>query len=133
MKRRVLFSVLMLGILSLGASGASLKLPAILGDHMVLQQKSFAKLWGWAEPEQVVKVTTSWNEKTYRVVADQLGNWQVRVATGKAGGPYTVTIQADITRLFTVAVRYGWSNTAEPKLSNAEGLPASSFRTDSFK
>jgi sialate O-acetylesterase len=32
-----------------------------------------------------------------------------------------------------VAVRYGWSNTAEPNLSNAEGLPASSFRTDSWK
>jgi len=32
-----------------------------------------------------------------------------------------------------VAVRYGWSNTAEPNLSNAEGLPASSFCTDSWK
>jgi sialate O-acetylesterase len=32
-----------------------------------------------------------------------------------------------------VAVRYGWSNIAEPNLSNAEGLPASSFCTDSWK
>ncbi|MCK4991410.1 MAG: 9-O-acetylesterase, partial [Bacteroidales bacterium] len=32
-----------------------------------------------------------------------------------------------------VAVRYGWSNTAEPNLGNAEGLPASSFCTDSWK
>ena len=32
-----------------------------------------------------------------------------------------------------VAVRYGWSNTAEPNLFNAEGLPASSFSTDSWK
>ena len=31
-----------------------------------------------------------------------------------------------------VAVRYGWSNTAEPNLFNAEGLPASSFCTDSW-
>jgi sialate O-acetylesterase len=29
-----------------------------------------------------------------------------------------------------VAVRYGWSNLAEPNLANKEGLPASSFRTD---
>lgn len=79
--------------------GSSLQLPEILGDHMVLQQKSFAKIWGWTEPQQEIKVTTSWNEKTYRVVADQLGNWQVSVATGKAGGPYTVTIVADVTRV----------------------------------
>lgn len=31
-----------------------------------------------------------------------------------------------------VAVRFGWSNTAEPTLFNTEGLPASSFRTDDW-
>lgn len=31
-----------------------------------------------------------------------------------------------------VAVRYGWSNMAEPNLANKEGLPASSFRTDDW-
>jgi sialate O-acetylesterase len=31
-----------------------------------------------------------------------------------------------------VAVRYAWSNTAQPNLSNKEGLPASSFRTDNW-
>ncbi len=31
-----------------------------------------------------------------------------------------------------VAVRYGWRNTAEPNLFNKEGLPASSFCTDSW-
>ena len=31
-----------------------------------------------------------------------------------------------------VAVRYGWSDTAEPNLFNKEGLPASSFRTDQW-
>ena len=29
-----------------------------------------------------------------------------------------------------VAVRFGWSNLAQPNLSNNEGLPASPFRTD---
>lgn len=32
-----------------------------------------------------------------------------------------------------VAVRYGWSNTAEPNLYNSAGLPASSFRTDKWE
>jgi sialate O-acetylesterase len=31
-----------------------------------------------------------------------------------------------------VAVRYGWSNDAQPNLFNREGLPASSFRTDDW-
>ena len=31
-----------------------------------------------------------------------------------------------------VAVRYGWTNDAEPNLFNKAGLPASSFRTDSW-
>ena len=32
-----------------------------------------------------------------------------------------------------VAVRFGWRDDAEPNLFNAEGLPASPFRTDNFK
>ena len=92
--------ILLLALLAaVSAQSASLRLPRILGDHMVLQQHSFAKLWGWAEPQQEVKVTTSWNQKTYRAVADQQGNWQLSVVTGKAGGPYTVTIEADETRV----------------------------------
>lgn len=31
-----------------------------------------------------------------------------------------------------VAVRFAWSNTAEPNLCNTEGLPASCFRTDNW-
>jgi hypothetical protein len=31
-----------------------------------------------------------------------------------------------------VAVRFAWSNTAEPNLKNKEGLPASPFRTDEW-
>ena len=29
---------------------AQLRLPAIFGDHMVLQQQSEAAMWGWAGP-----------------------------------------------------------------------------------
>ena len=133
-KLSILLLLVLLALVS--AEGASLQLPKILGDHMVLQQKSFAKIWGWAEPEQVVKVTTSWNDKTYRVVTDQQGNWQVSVATGKAGGPYTVTIQADETRVLEdillgeVWICSGQSNMEWP-LSRAETageeIPLSDF------
>ena len=98
MKRITL--LVLLGFLAAGSLHAgSLRLPSILGDHMVLQQNSFAKLWGWAAPQQEVKVTTSWNQKSYRTVSDHKGNWQLRVLTGKAGGPHTVTIEAGETRV----------------------------------
>lgn len=129
--------LMLLGILAVfTAHGASLKLPKILGDHMVLQQNSFTKIWGWAEPQQEVLVTTSWNQKKYRVVADQKGNWKVSVSTGKAGGPYTVTIEADITRILEdvmlgeVWICSGQSN-MEWQLQRAETaeeeIPASDF------
>ena len=41
----------------------------------------------------------------------------------------TVVVSSDAVKK-PVAVRYGWSNMAEPNLANKEGLPASSFRTD---
>ena len=84
---------------AIAANSATLRLPNILGDHMVLQQNSFAKLWGWTGPEQEVVVTTSWNQKTYRIVADRKGDWEIRVVTGKAGGPYTISIEAGETRI----------------------------------
>jgi sialate O-acetylesterase len=87
---------------------------------MVLQQNSFSKIWGWAKPQQEVKVSTSWNQKSYSTVADQQGNWQVSIATGEAGGPYTVTIEADETRILEdillgeVWICSGQSNMAWP-------------------
>ena len=85
MKVRVLILAFFLGFLVQGLQAASLKLPAILGDHMVLQQNAFARIWGWTEPSGEVTVSTSWNNKTYSTRADKQGNWQVKVLTGEAG------------------------------------------------
>ena len=93
---RTLFSVLLLGFMVQAAHGASLKLPAILGDHMVLQQNSFARIWGWTEPSGKVSVSTSWNGLKYSTRADAQGNWEVKVVTAKAGGPYSITVEGDI-------------------------------------
>jgi sialate O-acetylesterase len=43
----------------------------------------------------------------------------------------TVLVSSDSV-INPIAVRFGWSNVAEPNLSNKEGLPASPFRTDSW-
>ncbi len=71
---------------------AEVKLPAIFGDNMVLQQQTDAAIWGEASSNKTVKVTTSWNKKSYSTKADAAGNWKVKVRTPAAGGPFSITI-----------------------------------------
>lgn len=133
---RILLSVLLLSFLVQVAHGASLKLPAILGDHMVLQQNSFAKIWGWTEPSGKVSVSTSWNGLKYSTRADAQGNWEVKVVTAKAGGPYSITVEGDVAivledvLLGEVWICSGQSNMEWP-LSRAETadaeIPVSNF------
>jgi len=73
-------------------SFAEVKLSAIFGNNMVLQQQTEAAIWGKATVNSKVRVTTSWNGKSYAVRADKNGNWKVKVTTPSAGGPYTIKI-----------------------------------------
>lgn len=70
---------------------AELKLPAIIGDHMVLQQGQKNPLWGWAEPGE--KITVSVNGQTHTTTADAKGKWKVTLDPLKVGGPYEITIK----------------------------------------
>jgi len=83
--------------------------PAIFGDHMVIQQGPRAVLWGWAEPGEQVTVTGSWPGAHWQVKADEKGNWLVRFDSPPAGGPYTITLTAGNTvRLEDVLVGEVW-------------------------
>ena len=90
MKKLLFTFFLLLGTLALGAK---VKLPALVGDNMVLQQQTNARLWGWAAPGATVRVTTSWDGKT---VTCRVGNdscWRAVVPTPEAGfTPYEITI-----------------------------------------
>ncbi|MFA6128356.1 MAG: sialate O-acetylesterase [Bacteroidales bacterium] len=83
--------------LSLVSSGFSafgqISLPAVIGSHMVLQQKSDAPIWGWAKPGENVSLSTSWNGQSVTTVAGTDGKWMVKVKTPEAGGPYTLEIK----------------------------------------
>lgn len=73
-------------------SSAKIKLPALVGDHMVLQQQSLVTLWGWSNAAKTVSIRTSWDKTTYRVKADANGRWQAKVLTPVAGGPFEIEI-----------------------------------------
>lgn len=75
--------LLFAGLATWGWTMAGVVLPDIIGDHMVLQQNSAARLWGWADPDAVVKIRTSWGEKV-STRSDADGRWAVAVKTPAA-------------------------------------------------
>lgn len=69
---------------------AQVRLPQIVRDSMVLQRDATVKIWGWASPNE--KISIRFNNKQYKVKADGNGNWMMKLAPMKAGGPYTMDI-----------------------------------------
>ena len=73
---------------------ADVKLPAIISDNMVLQQKFDTPIWGWADPGEKIALQPNWPDaKTVQVTADSNGNWKVALKTPQAGGPYELQIK----------------------------------------
>ena len=70
---------------------ADVKLPKIFGDSMVLQQKTEAAVWGWADPGE--EVTVSLGEAKASGKADADGKWMVKLATPAAGGPHELKVK----------------------------------------
>lgn len=96
MNHRILKSILAIvvaGTAATATSEAKVELPQILSDHLVLQQKSQANLWGKAAPSSKVTVKASWGTEEYSVKSDREGNWKLAVRTPAAGyTAYSITI-----------------------------------------
>ncbi|GAA4309065.1 sialate O-acetylesterase [Compostibacter hankyongensis] len=120
--------LLFLSYITLNA-GAAIRLPAIITDSMVLQQRSEAPVWGWASPGEAVSVEGSWAKGSpVSTKADEQGKWMVKLKTPAAGGPYTLTIRGEQTLVLhdimigEVWVCSGQSNMEMP-VSGWKGAP----------
>ena len=71
---------------------AGIKLPALIGNSMVLQQNTLINMWGWADKGDSISIAVSWQEPIVTAKAGKDGKWKVPVQTPKAGGPYTIKI-----------------------------------------
>lgn len=69
---------------------ANVKFPAFFGDNMVMQQQSNAAIWGTSQPNKMLRIHTGWDDKEYRIMADENGHWKTELKTPAAGGPYTI-------------------------------------------
>ena len=85
-------AILNLVILSFIAR-ADIRLPAIIGDHMVLQQNSDCKLWGWSNSNEKITIINSWDTSHVEVRALGDAKWIATIKTPKAGGPFTITLK----------------------------------------
>lgn len=87
----LLISILLLCVLFYDCP-AQVRLPQLVRDSMVLQRDTKVRLWGWAGAGE--KVTVKFNNKTYKTTTGADGKWQLYLPPTKAGGPYTINIDA---------------------------------------
>ena len=86
MQKTLLLLILALPLL------AELKLPAIVGDHMVLQQNKTNPIWGWDTPG--TKIAVSFGGLSYSATAGDDGKWMVKLDPLPANAtPQTLTVQ----------------------------------------
>jgi sialate O-acetylesterase len=91
--RRTLLAAVMGGVaLVAGASArADVKLPAVLADHMVLQQGMAVPVWGTADAGE--EVTVAFGDQKQSAKADDKGHWEVKLTPLTASDkPGTLTV-----------------------------------------
>lgn len=92
--RRLLLSVLAL-LLHSSLASADVKLPALVSDGMVLQQKTPVRIWGWAPDGE--KVTVALRGQSASAQA-RGGLWVVTLKPLESGGPFELKITAGTPR-----------------------------------
>ncbi|MFA5328057.1 MAG: sialate O-acetylesterase [Prolixibacteraceae bacterium] len=90
LKGRIILIFLMSFLILNGFS--QVRLPKLVSDGMVLQRDIPAKIWGWANAGELVKV--SFNKQSIETVTGTDGKWQIMLPVQKAGGPFEMEISA---------------------------------------
>lgn len=105
----IYFATLLAGILISSSVSASIKLPALFTDNMVLQRESIVPVWGWANPDESIKVSASWLEEPVLVQSNSRGEWRALIQTPQAGGPYTMSIEEkDLVTINNILIGEVW-------------------------
>ena len=70
---------------------AGVRLPALFGDHMVVQQNLPVHVWGWADQDE--RVSVEFLGQVVSVTPSEDGRWEAYLDPAKAGGPFTLTVR----------------------------------------
>jgi sialate O-acetylesterase len=72
-------------------AAAAVKLPAVIGDNMVLQRGQPVPIWGWADKGEEVTVAVA--GQSLAAKADDKGCWKVILTKLDVGEPLTMTVK----------------------------------------
>jgi sialate O-acetylesterase len=68
---------------------ANIRLPKLISDGMVLQRETNVRIWGYAAARGSISMVFC--DSVYKTAANDAGTWEVKLASLKAGGPFTMT------------------------------------------
>ena len=83
----------LINLLLATSAQAQLRLPKLISDGMVLQRDAPLKVWGWATPGE--RITVRFKNKDYKTVTEANGQWQVKLPSMTAGGPFAMEIKGN--------------------------------------
>ena len=76
-------------------AGATIRLPKIFGDSMILQRGIAIPVWGWAAKNE--KISVAFNRQYKQTKAGRDGFWRINLDQEKEGGPYVLTVKGQNT------------------------------------
>ena len=92
-----LYASLTLSCLLMTATLGEVRLPSIIGNHMVLQREQANPIWGWADAHESITLHIGDQRVQTQAAAD--GGWKVTLDPLPVGGPYSMRIEGKNTLL----------------------------------
>ncbi len=89
--KKLVFAMVGLCTMHFNSLFADVKPVSLFKDHMVLQYNMEDLVWGTADADE--KITVKIVNQAHSAVADDTGNWFIKLDKLAAGGPYTLIIQ----------------------------------------
>lgn len=93
MKNKIILTLVLFCVFTNYSAVAAIKLPALVGDNMILQRNVKIPIWGWANPGE--KIEVYFNKKHFKTTTGADSKWHLKLNSYKAGGPYTMEIKGD--------------------------------------
>ena len=132
---KVLPGVWFTGALLLGSlpARADVQLPAIFGDHMVLQQEATLPVWGRANPGE--KITVTFNGRKAEATATAEGKWRADLPALAAGTPPGTLVVAgkNTVTINDVLVGEVWLCGGQSNMEYATGREAVKAKDDQIR
>jgi sialate O-acetylesterase len=86
-------------------STATITLPVIFQDNMVLQRDKVLTIWGFGDAGE--KLTLKLKGTAYKTVTNPAGNWLLTLPPQLAGGPHIISIQGSMNKVELNNVLFG--------------------------